>query len=90
MAPNTPNIPLIPVQSSQIEAIGHDGVSTLAIRFKGRSDGKPGSLYHYQNFPTVEFEALKNAESIGSHFYKHVKPFADLYPYTRINETVEA
>jgi|LakMenE18May11ns_1017448.scaffolds.fasta_scaffold9947943_3 hypothetical protein len=72
------------VESSQIDAIGYDPESqTLAIQFKSKSD-KPGSVYHYSNFTPDDFAALKGAESIGSYFYKHIKPFPDKFPYTRI------
>lgn len=74
------------VESSQIHSIGHDPASNkLAIRFKTK-DGAPSSLYHYQNLTPEEFEAFRKAESVGSHFYKHIKPFADRYPYERIEE----
>lgn len=70
------NITMQKVQSSQIEAIGHDAESkTLAIRFKG------GAEYHYANVETEMFEAMKLADSVGSFFYKNVKPFKDKYPY---------
>jgi outer membrane protein assembly factor BamE (lipoprotein component of BamABCDE complex) len=71
------------VESSQIHAIGHDPASqTLAIQFK--SKGEPGSVYHYQNFPSDEFEKFSNAESIGRHFGQHIKPHRDRYPYQQI------
>ncbi|USE79021.1 KTSC domain-containing protein [Cupriavidus gilardii] len=72
------------VDSSQIHSIGHDaGSSTLAIRFKNK-DGAPTSLYHYRNVSADDFAAFRDAESIGSHFYKHIKPFADKYPYVKV------
>lgn len=90
------NITLTPVESSQIEAIGYDYDSeTLAIRFKGKEgkDGapaKPGSLYHYAYVKPEEWAAFSGAESIGSHFYKHIKPYPDRHPYTRIPEAEAA
>ena len=75
------------VDSSQIHSIGHDADSnTLAIRFtrgNGR-DQRPGSLYHYRNFDQAAFEAFRDAESKGKHFGKHIKPFPDQYPYTKV------
>lgn len=80
----TQNITLDSVESSQIEAIGYEAdTQTLAIQFKGKSD-KPGSVYHYANFTAEDWQAFREAESIGSHFYKHIKPFSDKYPYVRI------
>lgn len=72
------------IESSQIEAIGHDAeTQTLAIQFKAKGTA-PGSLYHYSNVTAEDFAAFRDAESIGSHFYKHIKPFKDKYPYVRI------
>jgi hypothetical protein len=73
------------VESSQIEAIGYDEESqTLAIRFKGKGDA-PGSVYYYANVTAEDFDAFSGADSIGSHFYKNIKPFPDKYPYVRID-----
>jgi hypothetical protein len=71
------------VESSQIHAIGHaPEANTLAIQFK--SKGGPGSVYHYQNVDAEQFAAFSSAESVGSHFYKHIKPFADKFPYQKV------
>ncbi|QKJ87443.1 KTSC domain-containing protein [Paramixta manurensis] len=79
-------INMTPVKSSQIHSIGHDAATgTLAIRFNGRGN-VPGSLYHYANFSADDFARLKAADSVGSHFYKHIKPHTDKFPYQRINE----
>lgn len=79
------NIAMESVNSSQIHSIGHDAATnTLAIRFKQR--GEPAALYHYQNVTADEFAAFKGAESVGSHFYKNIKPDTERYPYQRINE----
>jgi hypothetical protein len=81
------------VDSSQIHSIGHDPeTNTLAIRFySGWGDKKRvGSLYHYQNFTAEDFEAFKSAESLGKHFGGQIKPFADKYPYTKIEDAAPA
>ncbi|WP_429562079.1 KTSC domain-containing protein [Paraburkholderia sp. MM6662-R1] len=68
------------VESSQIHSIGYDSATnTLAVRFKGKN-GEPTSLYHYANVTPANFVAFKNAKSIGSHFYKHIKLFAERFP----------
>lgn len=75
-----------PVKSSQIEAIGHDShTNTLAITFKSKAkDGQVKlETYHYANFSKYEYDRLRTAESIGKHFYAHIKPHADKYPYTK-------
>ncbi|WP_175682671.1 KTSC domain-containing protein [Burkholderia cenocepacia] len=82
-----PHIPVQEVESSQIHAIGHDpATNTLAIRFKSRASGAPTSLYHFQNVTTEDFEAFRDADSIGSHFGKYIKPYDKKYPYTRIDD----
>lgn len=74
------------IESSQIHSIGHDAVTqTLAVRFKGK-DGAPAGLYHYRNFTTDDFSQFKGAESIGSHFYKNIKPLKEKYPYECIEK----
>jgi hypothetical protein len=79
-------ITMNPVVSSQIDAIGHDPeTGTLAIQFKAKpGTDAPGSVYHYSNVDAEKFAALAGAESTGSHFYKHIKPFKDDFPYTRM------
>ncbi|MCA8017773.1 KTSC domain-containing protein [Burkholderia metallica] len=81
----TTQIAMTPVDSSQIHSIGYDAATqTLAVRFKDRASGAPTSLYHYRHVTQANFDAFRNAESIGSHFYKHIKPHQDRFPYTRI------
>jgi hypothetical protein len=75
------------IESSQIDAIGHDAESqTLAIQFKAKGTA-PGSVYHYSNVDAALFAEFRSAESIGSFFYKNIKPFKDKYPYVRIETT---
>ena len=92
-SPAPRRIQLIDVDSSQIHSIGHDPeTNTLAVCFKrgtGAARG-PGSIYHYENFSAVEFEAFKNADSIGKHFGGYIKPFPLKYPYKRVNEEQQA
>lgn len=87
------DIPLIAVESSKIHSIGHDPeTNTLAIRFNsgyGENRG-PGSLYFYENFTTEDFEAFKQAESIGKHFGWHIRDFKDKYPYRKVAEQQQA
>jgi hypothetical protein len=79
------SINMTSIESSQIDSIGHDpATNTLAIRFK--SKGAPSSLYHYSNVSADDFTAFKDAESVGSHFYKHIKADTERFPFQRINE----
>lgn len=85
-AVSTKRIVLKDVASSQIAAIGHDPVTnTLAIRFRHKIG--IGSLYHYSGVTPEDFAAFEGAESIGKHFYAHIKPHADKYPYVKIDES---
>lgn len=62
-------IPMNPVTSGNIEAIGYDaGTKTMAVQFKG---GRPA--YHYSDVPEEAHVALIGAESIGKHFAAHIK-----------------
>lgn len=81
-----PVIAMDAVESSQIHSLGYDAASeTLAIRFKNKA-GAPTSLYHYATVTPANFTALRDAESIGSHFYKHIKPFPERFPYVCIEK----
>lgn len=81
----TPAIDMQEVESSQIHSIGYDAeTGTLAIRFRDRRTNLPTSLYHYSNVPTEAFEAFRDAESKGSHFGQHIKPYDKKYPYVKV------
>jgi len=77
---NANSIPLTPVKSSKLHAIGHDAASqTLAIQFFAK--GLPGNVYHYAAFPAEEFTAFATAESVGKHFIAHIQPHKEKHPY---------
>jgi len=50
---------MMPVNSSHIEKIGHDGQNTMFIQFKG------GRQYRYDGVSPDDFAGLQNAESKG-------------------------
>lgn len=78
------DITLIPVDSSQIAAIGHDAeTQTLAIQFKNWK-GEATGVYRYSNFTAEDFAAFQAAESKGKHFGAHIKPFVDKFPYQKV------
>ena len=85
-----PQITLQAIQSSQIAAIGHcPATETLAVQFFRK--GAPADVYHYANVTATEYAAFAGAESVGKHFYAHIKPHADKHPYTNMGTpTVEA
>ena len=73
------------VESSQIASIGHDPLTnTLVIQFPAKGN-YPGSIYTYANFTAEDFEAFRNAPSVGSYFYKFIKPNSLKYPYKKIS-----
>lgn len=79
-----PQIAMIEVESSQLQAIGHHPeTEMLAIQFKGKA-GTPGSVYHYRNFTKDDYLAFMTAESKGSHFKKFIKQEVVKHPYERI------
>ena len=79
-------IEMKPIKSSQITSIGYSAdTKTLAILFNG---GK--SAYHYSNVEPEVFDALSGADSVGSYFYKHIKPNKDKYPFVKQPEKEEA
>lgn len=58
-------VEMVPVKSSNVEAIGHRG-STLHVRFKG------GGLYTYTDVPAEVFREGVAAESVGGWFRSKV------------------
>lgn len=71
---------LVPVQSSDIAAMGYDPSSfELQIQFTN------GRIYSYATVPPELYAGLVSAPSKGSFFAQFVKKFPGLYPYTRID-----
>ena len=69
-----PQIPLIAVESKQIDAVGYDkDTAMLAVRFK-RWDGAPAPVYHYENVSPVMHAEFIGAESLGKYHGEHIKP----------------
>lgn len=63
------NFTMIPVTSSNIEAVGHDvGTLTMAVRFAN------GKTYHYPGVTREAFESFVGAKSIGSYFATNIRP----------------
>lgn len=73
------NIPMTPVVSSNIAAVGYNcPSSTLRIQFSS------GTQYDYQNVSNDLFQALLTAESIGSFFSKNIKSNPTAYPFSKV------
>lgn len=59
---------LIPVTSSNIEAIGHDpATNELYVKFK------TGATHIFAGVTADQHDAMRDAESVGKHFHAHVK-----------------
>jgi hypothetical protein len=68
-----------PVTSSQIKSIGYDPqTKQMEVEFKS------GGVYQYENISAKDHEDLMAAESVGSHFYKNIKPNVEKHPFHRI------
>ncbi|MCL6457362.1 MAG: KTSC domain-containing protein [Gorillibacterium sp.] len=60
---------LLPVQSSNIAAVGYDNVeNVLHVQFKGNE-----KVYTYQGVPNEEYNAMMVADSIGSYYAKNIR-----------------
>lgn len=68
---------MIPVVSSNIEAMGHSD-ATLTVQFKG------GACYAYANVSEETFHSILKADSIGSSFHAKIKARPDLHPFTKV------
>lgn len=59
---------LVPVRSSNIEAVGYDPATrTMGVRFKG------GMTYHHLDVSPEAHGALMSAPSKGAHYHQNVK-----------------
>lgn len=64
-------IPMAPVTSNQVAAIGHDpATNTLAVTFTRGL----GHVYHYPDVSAELHAEFVGAESIGKFFGRHIKP----------------
>jgi hypothetical protein len=73
------SIIMIPVESSQIDSIGHDPRrNEMKVRFKN------GGTYLYRNVTMLEFEKLRLSESVGSFFSMTFKKDPVKYPYSKV------
>lgn len=65
-----PDIPMVPVKSEQLAAIGHDPArEVLAVRFK-----RGGAVYHYSGVTKQLHAAFVAADSKGAFFARHIRP----------------
>lgn len=63
-------IPMKPVESNQVKAIGYDeATKTLAVTFTRGA----GAIYHYPDVEPELYAEFIGAESIGTFFGKHIK-----------------
>jgi hypothetical protein len=63
----------IPVKSSQIASIAHDPeTNTMEVIFNG------GSHYRYEGVSPEVFSYVRDAESVGNAFGRHIKGNSDI------------
>ena len=83
----TPQIVMHQVESSQFAAIGHaPELNLLAIQFHPKKSTGKSDIYHYQNFSAELFAEFLGAESHGSFFIQRIKKFAEMFPYSKIDQ----
>lgn len=64
------------VSSSNVEAVGYDeSTQTVRVWFLN------GSVYDYSNVNILEYEALRDAPSVGSYLHRN---FKGQYPYEKV------
>lgn len=68
----------IPVESSNVEAIGYNQ-ETQVLRIWYLN----GGVYDYLNVPEIEFETLKQSPSVGSYLARNIK---GSYSYQRVGQ----
>jgi len=67
-----PTIPMTPVESSQVAAVGYDpSGKVLAVQFKAKAG--PGSIYHYADVPPDVYQGMLAAESCGKFFGANIR-----------------
>lgn len=67
---------MTPVSSSNVAEIGYDeATQEVYVRFLN------GSLYVYKGVPSLEYQGLLNAPSVGSYLHRN---FKNVYPYERV------
>lgn len=80
--PTTTKIEMIPVKSSNIEAIGYDSQrSTLIVRFD------EGRTYEYENVTASEYELLAEIARRGasiSSVFNLIRSNPTKYPYRKV------
>lgn len=69
-----------PVSSSQLKAIGYQpDDNRLFIEFH-----HGGSTYAYEHVTQGDYEALRDAQSIGKHFAAHLKAHPSKFPFKKL------
>ena len=66
---------LVPVESSNIAAVGYEG-NVLTVAFKN------GSVYTYAGVPLTIYQSLLNAPSKGQYLAKEIK---GKFPHTNVS-----
>jgi KTSC domain len=63
-----------PVTSAVLKSIGYDPhARVLEVEFLPRKGFKKGSVWQYRGFTSQDYQNLRAAKSLGSHFTQHIR-----------------
>ena len=74
-----PKFTIVPVDSSNIDSVGHDEETNVLRVWFAR-----GGIYDYENVPHSLFDRLVSADSVGGEFHASIKKQPGLYPYKKV------
>lgn len=82
---------LIPVKSSNVEAVGYDYETRyLYVKFLASDTSKRGALYRYSDVPKRVYERFLRAGSKGKYHWKYVRDKFDYSAWTGFGWRKEA
>jgi hypothetical protein len=77
-------------KSSNIAEQGYDVDSFLLyLRFKDKDGTVSPKIAEYSNFPPEMYAEMMEAESMGSFFYRNVRPFKEKFPFRYLDSLPE-
>jgi len=74
------------VKSSQVSAIGYEPeTKKLRVRFKSFGQ-KSEPTYEYSSVSQGDYDAIRNAESVGREINQRLKKNPSAFPYRKLSE----
>lgn len=74
---------MIPVESSNIKAVGWEPTSEVSEHGTLRVEFRNGAVYEYDDVPRLVFTELVGAESVGAYFHREIK---GRYPTRKVED----